>query len=283
MSLPLCSEGPTTVQDGSWRLDPIAGVDDAVLLTFTGQGCGIVEALCQEGAPGASAAGSAQGGAQWRVIDALDRAQPSTVVHEGHMFYLEGRRDEQAWEVRRSVPTREGRCPTDPPARAEAANGVSDDEIEIIIAQSTKRARMDAPQTTDGPSTSGSAPFGLVSTPASCARRARHTAAFLISDLTIRSPQMWVQGLPHRFNSGCLGVRLRDVVRGDMRACLASNYMVELPWLIEECPELLKCPRFALVHGERDATFAAQAMAQGRWVTRVLLCRRMLTATESPQ
>lgn len=47
------------------------------------------------------------------------------------------------------------------------------------------------------------------------------------------------------------GCRLRDVVHGCMKWVLASNYMVDMTWLLSACPHLLQAHQLVIVHGER--------------------------------
>ena len=41
-----------------------------------------------------------------------------------------------------------------------------------------------------------------------------------------------------------------------MRWALASNYMMDLGWLLSACPDLAAVPRLVLVHGEHAGSFA---------------------------
>ena len=47
------------------------------------------------------------------------------------------------------------------------------------------------------------------------------------------------------------GCRLRDVVHGSMKWVLASNFMVDMTWLLSACPHLLQAQQLVIVHGER--------------------------------
>lgn len=49
-----------------------------------------------------------------------------------------------------------------------------------------------------------------------------------------------------------MGIRLRDVVQGDMKWIMVSNYMIDLGWLLSACPDLMHAKRIAIVHGERE-------------------------------
>ncbi|GAB4821749.1 hypothetical protein N2152v2_008795 [Parachlorella kessleri] len=62
-------------------------------------------------------------------------------------------------------------------------------------------------------------------------------------------------------NEGFLGLRLADLVRGEMKWALVSNYMVDLRWLLSACPDLARAQRLILVHGEGGSTRAQQIEA----------------------
>ena len=47
------------------------------------------------------------------------------------------------------------------------------------------------------------------------------------------------------------GCRLQDVVHGSMKWVLASNFMVDMTWLLSACPHLLQAHQLVIVHGER--------------------------------
>ena len=49
---------------------------------------------------------------------------------------------------------------------------------------------------------------------------------------------------------GAGGCRLQDVVQGSMQWVLASNFMVDMTWLLSACPDLLQAQQLVLVHGE---------------------------------
>lgn len=48
------------------------------------------------------------------------------------------------------------------------------------------------------------------------------------------------------------GTRLRDVISGDIKWILISNYMVDFRWLLSSCPDLAKAEKVVLVHGEKS-------------------------------
>lgn len=67
----------------------------------------------------------------------------------------------------------------------------------------------------------------------------------------VHGPRLGIKsthGLWHRGPGGC---RLGDVVRGSMKWVLASNYMVDMTWLLSACPDLLQAQEVVVVHGER--------------------------------
>lgn len=47
------------------------------------------------------------------------------------------------------------------------------------------------------------------------------------------------------------GCRLQDIVHGSMKWVLASNFMVDMTWLLSACPQLLQAHQLVIVHGER--------------------------------
>lgn len=61
-----------------------------------------------------------------------------------------------------------------------------------------------------------------------------------------------VQGLPQWANTSC--VSIGDVIQGDILFAVLSNYMVDVDWLLNECPILSKIPQVLVVHGEGDGT-----------------------------
>ena len=48
-----------------------------------------------------------------------------------------------------------------------------------------------------------------------------------------------------------LGLRLRDLVSGNMRWVFISNYMVDLDWLLAAAPDLALADRLMIAHGWR--------------------------------
>ncbi|KAM0036624.1 putative phosphodiesterase I [Helianthus debilis subsp. tardiflorus] len=48
-------------------------------------------------------------------------------------------------------------------------------------------------------------------------------------------------------------VSIGDVIQGNVFVAVLSDYMVDLDWLISECPTLKKNPHVLVVHGESDA------------------------------
>ncbi|XP_028767822.1 tyrosyl-DNA phosphodiesterase 1 isoform X2 [Neltuma alba] len=59
-----------------------------------------------------------------------------------------------------------------------------------------------------------------------------------------------VKGLPQWANTSC--VSINDVIQGDIRVAVLSNYMVDIDWLIPACPALSKIPHVLVIHGESD-------------------------------
>ncbi|KAI7729884.1 hypothetical protein M8C21_010024, partial [Ambrosia artemisiifolia] len=61
---------------------------------------------------------------------------------------------------------------------------------------------------------------------------------------------MRVKGLQPWANTN--SVSIGDVIQGDVFVAVLSNYMVDLDWLMSECPTLKKIPHVLVVHGESD-------------------------------
>ncbi|GIM16096.1 hypothetical protein Vretimale_18742, partial [Volvox reticuliferus] len=76
-----------------------------------------------------------------------------------------------------------------------------------------------------------------------------------------------VRGLSPRYNFGCLGADLRQLVHGEpMQLALVSNYMIDVPWLLSFLPDLAKARQLFIVHGEgpeADAEMRRQVAAAG--------------------
>ncbi|KAL3159457.1 hypothetical protein ABBQ38_009882 [Trebouxia sp. C0009 RCD-2024] len=72
-----------------------------------------------------------------------------------------------------------------------------------------------------------------------------------------------VNGIPSWANRPPGGCRLREVVHGSMKWVLASNYMVDMTWLLSACPDLITAGQLLIVHGERtpDRVGAIKAAA----------------------
>ena len=70
------------------------------------------------------------------------------------------------------------------------------------------------------------------------------------------------------------GCRLRDVVQGDMKWVLASNYMVDMSWLLSACPHLLQAQQLVVVHGERTPDRCQQPLpCAHHGIARLWACR----------
>eukprot|EP00892_Ulva_mutabilis_P008980 jgi/Ulvmu1/6454/UM003_0084.1 len=62
---------------------------------------------------------------------------------------------------------------------------------------------------------------------------------------------MWIRmKMPWPFNHGCFGVKLRQVVCGNIELAIVSNYMMDVKWLMSACPDLRRARRLVLLHGE---------------------------------
>jgi hypothetical protein len=61
---------------------------------------------------------------------------------------------------------------------------------------------------------------------------------------------LWVRyNLPFPCNHGAFGVKLRQVVCGNIQLALISNYMIDLRWLLSACPDLSGAQKLLIVHG----------------------------------
>mmetsp|Transcript_45232 Transcript_45232/g.113198 ORF Transcript_45232/g.113198 Transcript_45232/m.113198 type:complete len:247 (+) Transcript_45232:656-1396(+) len=70
--------------------------------------------------------------------------------------------------------------------------------------------------------------------------------------------------MEHEHNSGCLGVRLGDIVEAaGLRFAFVSNFMIDVPFLAGECPALINCPKVLLLHGFKTAADHQQAVSLG--------------------
>ncbi|KAL8461355.1 hypothetical protein ACS0TY_032727 [Phlomoides rotata] len=61
-----------------------------------------------------------------------------------------------------------------------------------------------------------------------------------------------VKELPEWANTNA--VSINDVIQGNVLFAVLSNYMVDIDWLLSECPKLRKVPHVLVVHGEGDGT-----------------------------
>ncbi|CAA7394486.1 unnamed protein product [Spirodela intermedia] len=61
-----------------------------------------------------------------------------------------------------------------------------------------------------------------------------------------------VKDIPSWANSSAVG--LQDVFQGNVLFAILSNYMVDIDWLLSECPFLEKIPRVLVIHGESGAS-----------------------------
>ncbi|XP_078436994.1 tyrosyl-DNA phosphodiesterase-like protein isoform X2 [Wolffia australiana] len=74
-----------------------------------------------------------------------------------------------------------------------------------------------------------------------------------------------VKGIPSWANSSAVG--LQDVVQGNVIFAVLSNYMVDIDWLLSECPFLEIIPRVLVIHGESGASLDIMKMKKpSNWV-----------------
>lgn len=65
---------------------------------------------------------------------------------------------------------------------------------------------------------------------------------------------MWIRyKMPAPLNHGCFGVKLRQVVRGNIELAVVSNYMVDVRWLLSACPDLRRAKEVVVLHGEASS------------------------------
>ncbi|KAG8080276.1 hypothetical protein GUJ93_ZPchr0007g4553 [Zizania palustris] len=75
-----------------------------------------------------------------------------------------------------------------------------------------------------------------------------HSLGPLKDVLSLTFRLMHVQGLPAWTNTS--SVSIRDVIQGEVLLAVLSNYMVDIEWLLTECPSLRKVPHVLVIHGE---------------------------------
>lgn len=75
---------------------------------------------------------------------------------------------------------------------------------------------------------------------------------------------MWIRyKMPRPFNHGAFGVKLLQVVKGDIKLAVVSNYMIDFKWLVTACPDLLNASQLVLVHGDNQQGLTAQMSEVG--------------------
>lgn len=75
---------------------------------------------------------------------------------------------------------------------------------------------------------------------------------------------MWIRmNMPRPFNHGAFGVKLRQVVTGDIRMAVVSNFMVDFKWLVTACPALLSASQIVLLHGDNQSALRGQMQEVG--------------------
>ncbi|KAL6840568.1 hypothetical protein ACP4OV_029432 [Aristida adscensionis] len=85
-----------------------------------------------------------------------------------------------------------------------------------------------------------------------------HSVSPLKDVLSVTFRLMRVQGLPSWTNTS--SITIEDVIQGDVRFAVLSNYMVDIEWLLSECiivdacPTLRKVPHVLVIHGEDGAS-----------------------------
>ncbi|KAL6657929.1 hypothetical protein ACP70R_005709 [Stipagrostis hirtigluma subsp. patula] len=92
-----------------------------------------------------------------------------------------------------------------------------------------------------------------------------HSVAPLKDVLSLTFRLMRVQGLPSWTNTSA--VTIEDVIQGDVRLAVLSNYMVDIDWLLTACPSLRKVPHVLVIHGEDGASLELlKKMKPANWI-----------------
>ncbi|PSC72067.1 tyrosyl-DNA phosphodiesterase 1 [Micractinium conductrix] len=108
------------------------------------------------------------------------------------------------------------------------------------------------PRSLDDGAPEGWAAEAVVSTPTPIAAPGAGAAAAAAAAALPDAPMFLTrveEGLDEPWaNEGFLGVRLSDLVCGDILWCLATTLNCHIRWLLSTCPDLLRCPSWVLVH-----------------------------------
>lgn len=62
------------------------------------------------------------------------------------------------------------------------------------------------------------------------------------------------RGIPKEYQQGPLGFDMAQHVSGDIKAAFVSNYMMDIPWLVDTCPDLFFSDILVLAHGMQGAS-----------------------------
>ncbi len=62
------------------------------------------------------------------------------------------------------------------------------------------------------------------------------------------------RGIPREYQEGPVGFDIVQHVSGDIKVAFVSNYMMDIPWLVDTCPDLFFSDMVVLVHGQQGAS-----------------------------
>lgn len=78
----------------------------------------------------------------------------------------------------------------------------------------------------------------------------------VVKKCTLPFQLLKTRGIPKKFQHGPLGFDLAQHVSGDIKVAFVSNYMMDIPWLVDTCPDLFFSDKLVLVHGQQGANGA---------------------------
>jgi hypothetical protein len=80
--------------------------------------------------------------------------------------------------------------------------------------------------------------------------------------------------MPAPFNHGCFGVKLRQVLCGDIGTAFISNFQIDFPWFATACPEVASVDKLIVAHGlsQPDMQQVVHQTTKG-WAAKVPFCQ----------
>ncbi|KAK9811236.1 hypothetical protein WJX72_000407 [[Myrmecia] bisecta] len=173
-----------------------------------------------------------QAGGDWEVAEVLQQCQTGCIL-PGDRFHVATRKDTTTFQVLSQDDAARNSNLENPIAAGTAhASGAHIPEPEMAVYVARQRERHTAAAQAGATASSSSDAQKRILPP--------------LSLLNVRDP-----GMPDWANTGMLGARLRDIIQGNIKWILISNYMIDLPWLLSACPALLGAQQAVIVHGER--------------------------------